>query len=345
MSDCSPAPGCNTGGTYKLFTRGQKAVAVLAVLAVAIGGFSSVGWAAKPVLQRNLSADAQTVTFQNRLNASLQNMLDSVVGPGHAVVTTTAELNFDQVETRTKTYTSDPAVAALAESISREAYNGTGTGNGGVLGADNPLAPNTADQYENSRIVRNNAVNEIIQTRRTAPGAVKRLNVAVLLDSTTAGAVNPAQLQQLVSAAVGIDPTRGDSITVAAMPFDTSTAEQAQLALAASAVAAAAAKQESLFKTISLALLVLLLLLLAWRASRRARKHKVLSAGELAHLRLLQAASDQRQLAQLTVSIPPTALKPVHQIDPRRQQAIERLAEEKPQEVASLLRGWTTPDS
>src|SRR3954466_8132740 len=39
--------------------------------------------------------ESQTVSFQNRLNASLQNMLDSVVGPGHAVVTTTAELDFD----------------------------------------------------------------------------------------------------------------------------------------------------------------------------------------------------------------------------------------------------------
>src|SRR3954462_550775 len=33
------------------------------------------------------SNDAQTIGFQNRMNTSLQNMLDSVVGPGHAVVT------------------------------------------------------------------------------------------------------------------------------------------------------------------------------------------------------------------------------------------------------------------
>src|SRR3954468_15870399 len=39
------------------------------------------------------SNDAQTIAFQNRMNASLQNMLDSVVGPGHAVVTTTAQMD------------------------------------------------------------------------------------------------------------------------------------------------------------------------------------------------------------------------------------------------------------
>ncbi len=343
MNSRSPAPGSIAGGTAKFFTPGRKAITMVAVLAVAIGGHSSVGWAATPTLQRDNSADAQTVTFQSRLNTSLQNMLDSVVGPGHAVVTTTAELDFDQVETNTKTYTYDPAVAALAETISREAYNGTGPGNGGVLGPDDLEAPNTANQYEKERTVRNNAVNEINQTRRTAPGTVKRLNVAVLLDSTTAGAVNPAQLQQLVSAAAGIDPTRGDAITVAAMPFDTTTAEQAQQTLTDAAATAAAANQQSLFKTIGLTLLVFTLLFLAWQASRRARKRKALSPHEVAHLKAMQTALEQQQLAQLAATIPPAAAKPAHQIDPRRQHAIERLAEDKPQDVADVLRGWTTP--
>src|SRR4051812_8190296 len=83
---------------------------------------------------RDSGGASEPVAFQNRLNTSLQNMLDSVVGPGHAVVTTTAELDFDQTNTTTKTYTSDPSVAALSESISREAYNNGAQGTGGVLG-------------------------------------------------------------------------------------------------------------------------------------------------------------------------------------------------------------------
>src|SRR6185312_11860008 len=82
--------------------------------------------------------EAQTVAFQNRMNTSLQNMLDSVVGPGHAVVTTTALLDFDQTQTTSKTYNSDPSLPALSESNSREAYNnGAGNCAGGVLGPDN----------------------------------------------------------------------------------------------------------------------------------------------------------------------------------------------------------------
>ncbi|MCU7731264.1 flagellar M-ring protein FliF, partial [Actinoplanes sp. KI2] len=72
------------------------------------------------------SNQAQTVAFQNRMNSSLKTMLDSVVGPGHAVVTTTADLDYDQTQTTSKTYKSDPTLPALSESNSREAYNGAG---------------------------------------------------------------------------------------------------------------------------------------------------------------------------------------------------------------------------
>jgi len=292
--------------------------------------------------------ESQTVAFQNRMNASLQNMLDSVVGPGHAVVTTTAELDFDQTETTTKTYSSDPSVAALSESISREAYNGNDQGTGGVLGPDNIQVPNGSTsstgtgQYENSSTVRNNAVNEINETRRSAPGAVKRLNVAVLLDSTTAGTVDSAQVQQLVSVAAGVDATRGDSVAVAAMPFDTSAAEAAQKALADSSAAEASAKQSSLVKTAALALVVLILLFLAWRASRRAKKRKALSPAELAHLEAMQAALEQQRLAELNAAIPQPAIEASQEDESReeRQREIEQMVEDQPEEMAALLRGW-----
>jgi flagellar M-ring protein FliF len=315
-------------------------------VAGADGKILSTGGGAAVATGGDSGADSETVAFQNRLNASLQNMLDSVVGPGHAVVTTTAELDFDQTETTTKSYSSDPAVAALSESISREAYNGNGPGAGGVLGPDNIQVPNGTTggtgQYENSSSVRNNAVNEINETRRSAPGAVKKLNVAVLLDATTAGTVDSAQVQQLVSVAAGVDPTRGDSVAVAAMPFDTSAAENAQKALAESAAAEATAKQQSLIKTAGLALVVLILLFLAWRAGRRAKKRKALSPAELAHLEAMQAALEQQRLAELNAAIPTPAIGPGIEDDAReeRQREIEQMVEDQPEEMAALLRGW-----
>ena len=319
-------------------------------VAGADGKVLSAGGGAAVATGGGEGSDSQTVAFQNRLNASLQNMLDSVVGPGNTVVTTTAELDFDQTQTTSETFTSDPSVAALSESISREAYNnGNGTGTGGVLGPDNIQVPNgttssaSANQYENTQTTRNNAVNRINETRKSAPGAVKKLNVAVLMNSKTAGTVDSAQVQQLVSVAAGIDATRGDSVAVAAMPFDTSAADSAKDALTQSAAAETAAKQQSLIKTAALGLVVLILLFVAWRASRRAKKRKALSPAELAHLEQMQAALEAQRLAELNAAIPSPAIEgpSMHELAlEERQREIEQMVQDQPEEMAALLRGW-----
>jgi flagellar M-ring protein FliF len=323
-------------------------------VAGADGKILSTGGGAPVATGGDSGADSQTVAFQNRMNTSLQNMLDSVVGPGHAVVTTTAELDYDQTQTTTKTYSSDPSTAPLSESVSREAYAGScGASTGGVLGPDNIQVPNgnsgctttssTGPGYENSNAVRNNAVNETQEVRQSAPGSIKKMSVAVLLDSTTAGTVNSAQIQQLVSTAAGIDPTRGDTVAVAAMPFDTSAAQAAQKDLAQQAAAAKATKQSSLVKTGAMALVVLFLLFLAWRASRRAKKRKALTPAELKHLEDMQAALDAQRLAELNAVIPSPAIEgpgPEALARDERQREIEQMVEEQPEEMAALLRGW-----
>ena len=318
-------------------------------VAGADGRILSTGGGAAVATGGDSGTESQTVAFQNRLNASLQNMLDSVVGPGHAVVTTTAELDYDQTETTTESFASDPSVAALSESISREAYNGNGTGKGGVLGPDNIQVPDGTTtsggtgQYENSNTVRNNAVNKTTEARKSAPGSVQKLNVAVLLDSTTAGAVNSADVQSLVSAAAGIDATRGDTIAISAMPFDTTAATAAQDALAASSLAEKSAKQTSLIKTAALVLVVLILIFLAWRASKRAKKRKALSPAELQHLEQMQAALEQQRLAQLNAAIPSGAIEAANadmEALDERQREIEQMVEDQPEEMAALLRGW-----
>ena len=322
-------------------------------VAGADGKILSTGGGAVVASGGDSGADSQTIAYQNRLNTSLQNMLDSIVGPGHAVVTTTAQLDFDQTETKSKTYSANPSLPPLSETNSREAYNGNGTGTGGVLGPDNIQVPNGntsssgANQYENSSNTRNNTLNSVEETRKSAPGAVKKLSVAVLLDSTTAGTVDPAKVQQLVSAAAGIDATRGDTVAVSAMPFDTSAATAAKDALAASAAAEKSQKQTSLIRTSAMALVVLILLFLAWRASRRSKKRKALSPAELAHLEEMQSALEQKRLAELNATIPSPALPgpgPEDSAVEERQREIEQMVQDQPEEIAALLRGWLATD-
>jgi flagellar M-ring protein FliF len=302
----------------------------------------------------------QTVAFQNRMNTSLQSMLDSVVGPGHSVVTTTANLDFDRTSTTSKSYQQDPSLPATSEQNSREAYNGTGNCNGGVLGPDNIAGPGCGSgsgsssgpgQYENSTSTKNNALNEVTKQIQSAPGGIQSLHIAVLLDSATAGSVDPTQIQQVLSSAAGIDPTRGDTIAVSALPFDTSAAKSAQSALTASATAATQAKQMSLIKTGALAAVVLMLMFVAWRATKRSKKRKGLSPEERRHLEDMQAALEAQRLAELNSAIPAQMIEAgpdlTVELEAREERVreIEQMVKDQPEEMATLLRGWLATDS
>ena len=221
-----------------------------------------------------------TNTYQTQLNGQLQTMLDSIVGPGNTVVTSTVDLDFDQTQTQSETYNSDPNTAPLAESNKSETYNGAGAnGTGGVLGPDNIQAPaagaNGSGQYNSSESTKNNAVNKVIETRKNAGGNVRKLNVAVLLNSRTAAGIQAADVQQLIAAAAGINAARGDTIAVSAMPFDTSAEQARKDALAQ---AGAAEQQDQLMSYIrigAMAFVVLVLLFLAWRASKRNKRSQL----------------------------------------------------------------------
>lgn len=135
--------------------------------------------------------DPQTLAFQNRLDQSLQTMLDSVLGPGNSVVTTTATLDFGQVDRAA----SDAVASKHADSTD------------GVLGPDNIQVPDDAPAATGQETDAN-------EVRRRAPGVVKRLIIVVQMNVAAAGNADPVSVQRLVSAAAGINPERGDYVMV-----------------------------------------------------------------------------------------------------------------------------------
>jgi flagellar M-ring protein FliF len=294
----------------------------------------------------------ETQSYEQRLGSSVQNMLDQVVGPGHAVVQITADLDYDATETKTQRYVSDPNTPPLAESKKTEKYNGTGTPVGGVLGPDNIQVPGGnggEGTYENSQETRNNAVGMVTEVRRSAPGSVRKLSVAVLVDSKTAGNFDEARVQQLVGSAVGLDAQRGDTIAVTAMPFDASASDAAKNALAESAKAE---QQEQLYAMIkdggAVAVILLLVLIAAYRNRRKNKRLRQLVKAEVAQIEhdpAMSAAIDaaRAKLALESGGAPAGALAiEAAEPDPSelRQKEIAELVEKQPEEVAALLRGW-----
>ncbi|MEU4624848.1 flagellar M-ring protein FliF C-terminal domain-containing protein [Actinoplanes sp. NPDC023801] len=277
---------------------------------------AQAGILAGNVLGTGTAAEA----YQNRLNGALQKMLDAVVGPGRAVVTTVAELDLDQVETVSTTYARDPAAGALSERLSSRSYTG---GDGST-------------RYRSSSTVRTNALDSVRETRRNAPGKVKRLNVAVLVDATAGRDIDLAQLEEFVSVAAGVETGRGDTVAVAAMPMQPVAADTATNTPAESGTALASGAVPALFAG-AVALLVLIMV----AAARRYRRRETRTAVQRAHLpRVLAAMEEHRPVvATAAVAVPGPGEGRPDGVE--RQRQIGQLAGHDPGQAAAVLRGWT----
>ncbi len=288
---------------------------------------------------------AQAQSYEDDTTTAVQTMLDKLVGPGHSVTRVDAQLNFDQSTTDRQEYISDPKNPALTDTTSKETYSGTGTPVGGVLGPDNTSVPSgttagSGSSYTKESQSQQNAVGTLKTQTTVAPGRPERVSVAVILDDAVAGQVDQTQLTKLISAAAGLDATRGDVVEVSKMPFDTTAAAQAQKEIDAAASAKSRAEWISMGKTGGLILIILLALFIVLKKSRKVDVTPV-DIGELTVLREQQAAIE----APAAGDTPAQPRGHVPAIGQAEQQAQSRreiglLIDHQPDEVARLLRGW-----
>lgn len=173
-----------------------------------------------------------------RLKQNVERLLEARVGFGNAVVELNLETATEQEQIRERRFDPESRVA-----VSTDTSESTNTANdsaaGGVSVASNLPDGDGADgsgsSSSNNSETRERVNYEVSETTREilkAPGTVKRLTVAVLVDGirTTAEdgrsewAPRPQaeleNLRELVAGAVGFDETRGDVITMKTMEFE-----------------------------------------------------------------------------------------------------------------------------
>ncbi|WP_136518495.1 MULTISPECIES: flagellar basal-body MS-ring/collar protein FliF [Cellulomonas] len=296
-------------------------------------------------------ADSRTAEHEARVQAAVQALLDPLVGPGNATVSVNAELDLSQTERTTEEFSATPETPPLGSSTRTEEYTGTGGAATGVLGPDNIAVPQGADgagTYSTTSEDVTNAVNKSTEVVRQSPGSLQRQSVSVMVDEAAAGAVNMADLSAAVAAAAGIDEERGDTLSVQRMPFDTTSAEAAQEALAAADARAEQEAQSRLVRDLAIAgtvllALVVLVVVLA-RRGRRARR-EALDLGQIDAATTAVLPPIGIDPDALPVLPPPPPAPVVPPPVERKRAEIAALADEQPDQVADLLRGWLATPS
>lgn len=177
----------------------------------------------------------------DKLRERVQNLLEARVGFGNAVVEVSVETVTESESIREKLFDPQSRVVISTDTEERS-NNSTENGAGAVTVASNlpdgDGAGGERNSSENSE-TRERINYEVSETEREvvrAPGAIKRLTVAVLVNGVTGtdaegnSEIQPrpeeelAALRELVASAVGYEEGRGDVITIKSMGFEPITA-------------------------------------------------------------------------------------------------------------------------
>ena len=273
---------------------------------------------------------------QDEMQKALESLLDQVLGPNKAAVRVSLELSFDQrtVDKQTFEPVVDDKGVLRSSQDSTENFKGTNPQPGGPAGTTSNIpgyvtgGNNTQSTFEKKDAIRNYEINETKEKLVVAPGGIKRISVAVLVDASVSKAQQES-ITKALSSAAGINSTRGDSISVEPITFSTEIADQ--IKREEQELAQEQQKTQWIKIGAGVGVVVLVAGIGAWALKRRQEEEiEVLS----------MEATPIEQIAVKGIM----DLSPVERERNEQQEAIENLAKAKPDEVALLLKTWLAED-
>jgi len=281
--------------------------------------------------------------MEDKLRAQLDQLLTPMLGQGNFSSEVQVELDMDQVTSARESYDKQGVLRSETQAQSQTSGSGGAVGVPGVTANTPPPAPTASpgppqgsapaaaqggQNNGESSATRTYELGREVAVSNGAPGKIKRLTVAVALSSDALKKTKPQdieQLKQLIGAAVGVDPARGDQVAVVLRAFEAAPVESLPL------------WEQPWFQTYvryGVALLgVLLVLLLGVRPLIKALKRAPAEAGED-----YEEAVDED--TGETVSRPRPALKaPVDPAELGQQLGLaQRIAAERPDDAVLALR-------
>ena len=209
---------------------------------------------------------AMTADYELTLASKAESMLAAVYGPGKVSVRVTADLDFDTKTVEQTTYEADTAIP-VRKSTSEETFTGSGSPPNGTVGVEGSAAGAAAsgdNTYSKKEGSEENVVASKVERTTTAPGAVKRITAAAVVDKSLEGDADA--IEKVVAAAVGADvDTRKDVVEVQYIELNEKI--KADLEEAANATAPAAPSPLFNYIRMGVGIIVLVLVLLFLKKS------------------------------------------------------------------------------
>jgi flagellar M-ring protein FliF len=302
------------------------------------------------------------------LRANLERLLEARVGPGRAIVEVSVDVVTESEAVTERTF--DPQGRVAISSDTTETTGSSGQADGQVTVASNLPSGDAGSgpsQQSQSSETRERVNYEVSETQREivrSPGAVRKLSVAVLLDTVTVTAADGTQtteprtddelatLRELVASAMGLDEARGDVLTLRSLEFQAAPTDSALV----DAAPAAWMTPMDIMKIVQVAVLAIVALILGLFVVRpilapsAARRAQIEAAAR--PLALPPAQSGSYANGALTGEIQDDfgtmsfMNSPVNAMDGTDEQPtdpvsrLRRLIEERQTESIEILRGW-----
>src|SRR3954452_16192075 len=171
------------------------------------------------------SKTAAEARYDAQMSSQLNAIIARTVGPDKAQVRVKSDLNVDATTKDQLQY--DKTGTPIETTKDTETLRGTGGAKaGGAAGSASNIPTYAASgagaggnsNYKSDKGSTKFGVGKIVTHTKVAPGAVQRLDVALMVDPSIPPKTAKA-LQQAVSSAAGINTQRGDTITTSSVPF------------------------------------------------------------------------------------------------------------------------------
>lgn len=268
--------------------------------------------------------------YEKELQYSIQSMMEQVIGKGRALVRVTAELNFDEKESRKETF--GPNSFVRSEKLLEESSTQTGEGEQGIPGTASNIptyqevtAGTGSSASDKSEKIRNYEIDREEINQRFAQGDVKRLTVSVIIDKELDNRQRD-ELQEIVANAAGFNAERGDTISVMGMKFSQPPPSEEQVAM-----------DWVRWGWIIPLVVLILALLIIWLVQRRRREET--EEGELTGFDAL--IDEEISIEELVER----ELTPEEKERKKVREEIEKLIDTNPEAAAQMLRTWLLEDA